>query len=362
MNKEWRNMLIFMGVFIILVWFIVSPVSDNETKEEGLDYENPEDNFSNVQQIHWGSMPLKYKITNPEKCDLPLKNLELSFEIIENSTDGIVSFQEVEGESDIEVVCVNRDDFDRMFEDFDNCKKELKECANHSYDYERFSFNAYEEGVLDKTKEVAVSVRNIFSSSTKTTYEVCSVSLETSDQCYDSNVENQEVFERLFGDELTIGEAEPLAQGNILVDGTIYLYDNDDRWKSCIHFPVREMHELLHLFGFEHVQEVERYGYYGELNLETQEALERYHDIMYPEYRCANWNKLNEEYVSCLKYIYSNGSSGEPCESQVKFLEFDETGHLKPKCEEGWHPVEGSEYCCPEPNMYIDSEGFCASL
>tara|TARA_Y100000310_G_scaffold343922_1_gene453946 strand:- start:98 stop:1180 length:1083 start_codon:yes stop_codon:yes gene_type:complete len=350
--------IIFVIAFLVWV-FLPTEDYDSDSDIPEINIEPIiEDQFSNVEQFHYPHMPIRYKLSNPEGCSVPLKNVELSFDILENRTESIVSFEEVNGEEDIDIQCINRDDFDRMFEDFDNCKKELKECANYSYDYERFSFSAYDEGILDRTKEVAVSVRNIFASSTKTIYEVCSVSLETSDYCYDLKVENQEVFEKLYSNELLLGEATPFVQGNILINGTLFLYDNDDRWKSCSRFPVREMHELLHLFAFGHVQELERYRGVGELILETPEQIERYQDIMYPKYSCAGFSKLNEEYVSCLKYIYSNGSQGE-CLPEVNFLEFGADGFVEESCELGWYPVEDTEHCCPEPDMYIDEEGFC---
>lgn len=31
------------------------------------------------------------------------------------------------------------------------------------------------------------------------------------------------------------------------------------------------------------------------------------------------------------------------------------------ECDEGWYEVEGTDFCCPEPNMEI-IDGYCESL
>ena len=65
-------------------------------------------------------------------------------------------------------------------------------------------------------------------------------------------------------------------------------------------------------------------------------------------------DKVDDEIISCLKYIYSNWEFEGDC-SEVNFLD-EEYG----ECPTGTYEVEGTEYCCQEPNMIIDEEGYCA--
>ena len=85
---------------------------------------------------------------------------------------------------------------------------------------------------------------------------------------------------------------------------------------------------------------------------------------------------MDKEYVSCLKYIYSNGEFENPCSdvstarksddlpacSSEYYIPSDEELYwdeeLEP-CDEGWYPIEGTDSCCPEPDMIIVGE-YCA--
>ena len=62
-------------------------------------------------------------------------------------------------------------------------------------------------------------------------------------------------------------------------------------------------------------------------------------------------SKIDEEIVSCLNYIYSNGKIGM-CKDVLLY---------SPNfvCPEGTFNVEGTNYCCSEPNMIIkDGYGY----
>jgi len=95
-------------------------------------------------------------------------------------------------------------------------------------------------------------------------------------------------------------------------------------------FPDVELHEILHLFGFEHVDDPTSIMYH-ELD---STGLSYYID----EYKIDDW------IVERLK-----NSSNE-----IKFL----GSEYEYSCEEGWHEVEGTEYCCPGPDMTI-IDGSC---
>jgi hypothetical protein len=117
---------------------------------------------------------------------------------------------------------------------------------------------------------------------------------------------------------------------------------------SCYTFPSLELHEIMHSFGFDH-NDYDKYS------------------LMYPDawQECVAKNvtitlhstgetfvpedKIDDNIVSCLKFIYSNGEQGS-C-NDVYRTESD--------CPIGWYPDKWDEYCCPEPNMIINDEGDC---
>jgi len=116
---------------------------------------------------------------------------------------------------------------------------------------------------------------------------------------------------------------------NLIINGEINIYGQGITCPTG--YPALEVHEILHLFGFGHTQNIQ--------------------SIMYPSAflsRYCTTTKINDEYTSCLKYIYSNGKEGE-CNIKNSVYE----GPLDFVCEEGWYEVEGSEFCCPEPDMVI---------
>lgn len=80
---------------------------DNETTPDQEIY----DNYPNIKELHWGHMPLKYFILNPQICgNRVVDQIIQSFDIIENETDGIISFERVYNEEDISVECFDRYD------------------------------------------------------------------------------------------------------------------------------------------------------------------------------------------------------------------------------------------------------------
>ena len=58
--------------------------------------------------------------------------------------------------------------------------------------------------------------------------------------------------------------------------------------------------------------------------------------------------------ISCLKYIYSNGKEEGSCDFP-SFIHENEDNSIS-GCSEGWYPVEGEDFCCPEPNMIIEGD------
>jgi len=292
-------------------------------------------------------MPLTYSLTNEVDCQgIPFRNLNWSFQILENQTDNLVSFEQVEGDADLEIVCINRDKVERIWSEL---KEELKTCQDVSFNYEKWSLDVFDEGILEPSVDILVSVRSIDRSIASTTFEVCSLKAEDVEEL---GVYKDYLFNYVL-EESTLGEAFSNSIGNKIIDAKVHLYDEDNRWKSCRDFPVREMHELLHTFRVAHVKELDWDPYHGPV-IETKEDVDRFNDIMYPTYTCNNKKGLQEKYIPCLKYIYSKGEVGEGCEN-VNFL--DESYDVY-ECEEGWYPIEGTDYCCQEPGMEI-VDGFC---
>ena len=72
------------------------------------------------------------------------------------------------------------------------------------------------------------------------------------------------------------------------------------------------MHELLHVFSFGHSYEPPWDPYEGYSDWDYAR------DIMFPSVHCLYQIEIQDKYVSCLEYIYSNGEVGF-C-SDVNFL------------------------------------------
>ena len=213
-----------------------------------------EDNYSNISELHWGHMPLTYKIEG-ECLERILNSTKLAFEKIKEET-GLIWFEEVEENPDISVYC-------RILKD-----------NNVPGDVIIVNVDSYEVGNSRKTID---SKRNL----------------------------------------ITYGELGIPGRG---VCGTGY--------------PAVEVHEILHLLNIPH-------------NPLTNSIMHPYTADYSSKCKIT---KIDKEYVSCLKYIYSNGEFNGNC----NFLNFiNETNSEEYTCPDNFYPVGGTEYCCPEPNMEI---------
>ncbi len=136
----------------------------------------------------------------------------------------------------------------------------------------------------------------------------------------------------------TLGEATWNVEGNIIYNAEIFFYGGIK--ENCLDYPAVEMHEILHVFGMEHSKNV----------ASVMSKMEHY---------CIQKIRqdVDGDIFSCLKDIYFNGEFNGNC-SKVNLLTGDDLyGYA---CEDNWYRVEGTEYCCPEPNMIIDNEGYCS--
>lgn len=221
------------------------------------------DNFSNMNYLHFGHMPITYSITY-EECGAESETIEEAIQMIQNKTKDVVSFSEVEDSSvaDLKI----------------DCKP----------------VGTYESGTQ------------------------------------------------------TLGEAFFFNEGNLITSAEVtFFVVGPSEFRNVEYctsgFPRTEVHEILHVFGFDH----NNYG------VNIMKAANQAGS-------CAI-TQINKEYISCLRHIYSNGEIRTSCED-IKFTDPEsmwEYGYGD--CPDGWYDTTNSEEsCCPEPDMYIDSDGYCA--
>jgi len=108
-------------------------------------------------------------------------------------------------------------------------------------------------------------------------------------------------------------------------------------------YPATEVHELLHTLGFIHSPHED--------------------SIMYPfsadsSAECKTIH-IDNEYISCLKNTYSDNNLSGNCSNIDTIINEGESNISCGVCQDNWYSAKGSLGCCPEPNMIIDSEGYC---
>jgi hypothetical protein len=137
--------------------------------------------------------------------------------------------------------------------------------------------------------------------------------------------------------------------GNVMNDTKIEFWkvSEKSRPSSCNKFPSLEIHEILHALGFAHI---ENNKYSIMYPLGGTECVERNDWITVNGKTFQPKDKIDDEIVSCLNYIYSNGKIGSCKDVPLYSPNFS--------CPEGAFNVEGTNYCYPKPNMII-KEGYC---
>jgi len=236
------------------------------------------DFFEDSGFFHWGHMPLSYKVEEGGGCESHLlEDLEEAFLIIEDSSEGVVWFVETRGEPDITVIC---SDIEKEIES----KKKCNDVTLSSLG----EVNFY-ESVLNKSRQKFVSAELVETGDGTTTYNLCHVDFE----------DISFPLEHLDA----VGLAVPYMIGELIINGTIYLNKNEA--VNCMDLPVTELHETLHLFGFEHVFEEEEEDSFSEKELNVLMK-----DIMSPWASCIYQKELDEKYGRCLKEIYSGRPLG----------------------------------------------------
>jgi len=319
-KKDTAKKIIYSVIFILILIWIFYPTDNNEEFSNNNLIEEKkvlfQDDFSNVNKLHWTHMPLKYQLNNLGCSEVQINHFLKGLNEIKNLTGGLVDFTETSAQNyDLKVNCVNRD---FLIDNLTTCE-EIIIYGNPQ------TINWYNDGYLNRSEKRFVSAIRTNQTETTRTYNLCSVGLEDVGFNLDFEV---------------LGEGGPSEiEGNRILKGDVNLYQGFDAYTTCV-YPVKEIHEIMHSFGFGHVPEPYWDPYYGYVDWEPTK------DIMFPRIYCQYQKELNENYVSCLKYIYSNGEEGF-CGSDVNFME------SLSQCSDGWYPVEGTESCCPEPNMRI---------
>ncbi len=335
--------------WIILIFAIILGVYFSEDITSWLDSKESnnmsngdlEDTFQNINEFHWRHMPITYQRINYGGCDgVQFDKMADAFNIIQELTEGIVNFVEVEQDPDIKIVCLDRV---KLREELKEVAKDIQVCKNVTFDYRKNFLKHYDEDGLDKNIHIIINTELLKISDNETIYNVCYGDVNDLDSLGSSFLKD------ISFDLNTLGHAQPIVSGNVITGAKIYFFKTGQGWSSCI-FPAKEIHEILHIFGFGHSYEPYWDPQWGYTDWSYAS------DIMFPHLYCDRQKELDEKYVSCLKKIYSGIGD---CLG-VNFLEWDENGSLIPEgiCANGWYPVEGTDYCCPEPDMEI-VDGYC---
>lgn len=157
--------------------------------------------------LYWQSMPITYQIINPQDCgDYETKKIELAFSRIQDAATGVVQFQEVEQDADINLTC-----------------KFIKDCYQKKIDIRK------EEGVVYEYESICAHEAGV---ATITNYEGFTIKKATID------------FIGLAG----FAETSGFGASGFYIG-------------SCGH-PMVEIHEILHALGFRHVNNPESIMYY----------------------------------------------------------------------------------------------------
>lgn len=287
--KDKSNVLVIILIVTIIIGSLYYLITSQEDNNSYLKEEVSSDLFNNVSMMHFNHMPITY-FYHPSCVGPIIPRLEWAFNVLSNVTINKLKFQKIN---------------------------------NNSADI----------------------------------YFICSA-------------ERNAVAVGFFTTEYTYGLASITDSNNSAIIKTqiqFWSVRNDTRPPSCQYFPSLEIHEILHVFGFNHMG-VEKNPEYNIRNEFSSEYITtNKFSIMYPlgGSSCVARNetityegktfkpedKIDDEIVSCLNYIYSNAKEGS-C-AGIGSIEEENL------CKNGWFPVEGTEYCCPEQNMKISLEGNC---
>lgn len=107
------------------------------------------------------------------------------------------------------------------------------------------------------------------------------------------------LYEDIEGGSAGIGGSEFYEGERKILKGFVELYEIGEDYVDCESYPNTALHEILHVLGFDHINNKESIMYPGDDEYALDEK----------EY-C---QKIDKKIVECLKNIYSNGQNGSSC-------------------------------------------------
>lgn len=135
---------------------------------------------------------------------------------------------------------------------------------------------------------------------------------------------------------------------NLIIGGEITIYGQG--FSCSTGYPALEIHEILHVFGFLH-------------NPSRSSIMYRFSAYSSNECRI---DSIDQVYIDCLRNIYSNGTIPGDCSKINTVIRGDDPPlcyteeEFYSVCADGWYPATNAEYCCSEPNMFINEDGYCS--
>lgn len=271
------------------------------------------DEFYNVQELHFDHMPITYQIkNNAAYCNqIQLNHMALGINIVENLSAGMVRFKEVSNNADISIECISPLIQEQKIE---TLKQEATVCKNIYFNYSVTSINWYVSGILNRDNQQFISSRTLERDKNHTIYELCYANI-SENTALGQEIEKSSV---IIPNSEVMGDATPEINGQIIFGGKINLYQEGEGFSRCS-FPAKEIHELFHIFGFDHTPEPYFDPYDGFIvNNASDVALLR--DIMRPHLDCSQLKEINSKYLSCLKKIYSNNNLVNESCNGVNFI------------------------------------------
>ncbi len=99
-NKSKKEFLIVIGVMVLLSLILLVSPNKNITgnviyEEESYEEDYLTDQFLEVNELHWGNMPIKFKIKGDGCSEYVEKRIRWGFETITEETDGVIKFEEI---------------------------------------------------------------------------------------------------------------------------------------------------------------------------------------------------------------------------------------------------------------------------
>lgn len=326
--KTWH----WVVIILIILCIIGSFLPENEVPESNFEYSFSIEETGEILdgEIIFNSISLGF--TNNGNFSVPYENLsigEFIFRTTYNESEYEFLFEINEKDRNLSGIdfVIPSDDLDPKFKDnFPNIKEPHWKHMPLTYNYEK-ECGERMDGILKKNIVDAISF----------------IEMRTDGVVSFEKIESREpdimfICSILKGT-LIIAEANSSTDSqNRLIPGEIIIYRADE----CSHTnPNTIIHEVLHMFGLGH-----------KLKAYTWDIMRTF------QHEGASCNEdIAEEDIMCLKYIYSNGELGGNCSNTI-FIDFAYESNSG--CSGGWYPVSNSDYCCPEPNMIIDEEGYCA--